>query len=175
MNRLLVRKSPYVSTAIYGLLCGLFCVLSVWASYKGISDWSSRTQKEFWNQMGVLSLVLSIASFSLWLFKKKIIKAKRADRNAYSWANSTVIHSLRETHVTLGWVAFSLGLGHSIFFLINLQPRDHVLSGVIALIVMIALVFSGLMYKHKLISLKIIQNSHLLIACIFGVCLLSHL
>ena len=124
--------------------------------------------------MGVLSLVLSVGSFSLWFFKKKIINAKRADHNAYPWVNSTVMHSLRETHVTLGWVAFTLGLGHSIFFLINLQPRSHVFSGIIALLVMIALVLTGLMYKHKIISLKIIKNSHLLIACIFGVTLLTH-
>lgn len=175
-DTLLLRRSNYSSTIIYGLLCGLFFGLSVWASYHGISDWSARAQKGFWNQMGFLSLFLSFGSASFWFFKKRVIKAKSANRDAFPWANSAVISWFREAHITLGWVAFTLGVGHSVFYLINLQPRrNHVFSGVVVLGLMSALVITGLLYKHKIISLRTIKNAHKILACMFGVLLLTHI
>lgn len=173
---LTLRKSNDSSTVLYIVLCGLMSAFSVWAAFYGILDWSDRAQKGFWNQMGVLSLVLIIASVSVWFLKKKIINVKQSDRDMFPWANSSVIKRLREAHITLGWLAFDLGLGHSVYFMVNLPTRmNRVYSGVIALVAMIVLIISGIMYKHKLMSIKTIKKFHLVISGIFGVLLVTHL
>jgi len=76
----------------------------------------------------------------------------------------------------LGWLAFDLGLGHSVYFMVNLPTRmNRVYSGVIALVAMIALIITGLMYKHKIMSIKTIKKFHLVISGIFGVLLVVHI
>lgn len=173
---LMLRRSTYSSTALFVFLCGLMSAFSVWAAFYGISDWSDRAQRGFWNQMGVLSLFLIIGSVSVWFLKKKIINVKQSDREAFPWANSSVIKRLREAHITLGWLAFDLGLGHSVYFMVNLPTRmNRVYSGVIALVAMIALIITGLMYKHKIMSLRTIKKYHLVISGIFGVLLVAHI
>ncbi|MDR3601696.1 MAG: hypothetical protein P4L49_14645 [Desulfosporosinus sp.] len=174
-NGLGFKKSTHLSTVLYLLLCGLISAVSVWAAIYGVSDWSDRVQREFWNQIGVVSLLLIIGSVFVWLLKKKIINVKQNDRGALLWANSSVIKRLREAHISLGWLAFDLGLGHSLYFMVNLPNRmNRVYSGVIVLVAMIALIITGLMYKHKTVSLKTIKKSHLLISGIFGVLLMAH-
>lgn len=176
MEELTISKTTYSSTIINVILCGLISVISVWAAYHGIADWSYRAQRGFWNLMGVLSLFSAIVSISLWFLKKKIINTKQRDRKGFAWANSSMIKRLRDAHVNLGWVAFTLGLGHGAFFMVNLPSRmNRVYSGVIALVGMIVLMLTGLMYRHKIISLKTSKTCHKVIACIFGVLLLVHI
>jgi len=172
----MIRRSTYSNTRLYVVLCGLMSVFSVWVAYHGISDWSDRAQRGFWNQIGVLSLFFIISSVSVWLLKRKIINAKLRGREAFPWANGSVIKGLREAHITLGWLAFDLGLGHSVYFLVNLPDRmNSVYSGIIALVAMTVLIITGLMYKHKIMSLKTIKVCHLIISGIFGVLLVVHI
>lgn len=171
-----MKRSAYLTTAGYIILFGLICTLSIWVSYHGIADWTIREQRGFWNQIGFLSIFFSIVSISLWLFKKKIISSKQNDHNSFSWVNRTTVIMLRELHVVLGWFAFALGFGHSAFFLLNVQPRaNHIVSGVIVLVAMLALIFSGLMYKHKVISIKTIKKCHYFVTYIFAVLLVLHI
>lgn len=173
---LMIRKSTYLSTVLYVFLCGLMSGFSVWAAYYGISNWSDRAQRGFWNQMGVLSLFLIIASVSMWFLKRKIINVKQKDYKAFPWASGSVMKGLREAHVTLGWLAFDLGLGHSVYFMVNLPDRmNRVYSGVIALVAMTVLIITGLMYKHRIIRLTTIKKFHLAISGVFGVLLVTHI
>lgn len=172
----MIRRSTYSSTVLCVFLCGLMSAFSVWASYHGIADWSDRTQRGFWNQMGVLSLFLIISSVSVWFLKKKIIIVKHQDSKTFPWANGSVIKGLREAHVTLGWLAFDLGLGHSVYFMVNLPTRmNRFYSGAIALVAMIVLIITGLMYRHKIMGIKTIKKFHLVISTIFGVLLVAHI
>ncbi|MDR3585463.1 MAG: hypothetical protein P4L59_09080 [Desulfosporosinus sp.] len=170
------RRLIYSSTVLHVILWGLMSAFSVWAAYHGIADWSDRAQRGFWDQMGVLSLLLIIVSVSVWFFKKQIIKVKLKDREGFSWVNGSLIKGLREAHVTLGWLAFDLGLGHSVYFMVNLPTRmNRVYSGVIALVAMTVLIITGLMYRHKIMSFKTIKKCHLVISGIFGVLLVAHI
>jgi hypothetical protein len=172
----MVRRSPYSSTFLYVVLCGLMSASSVLVAYHGISDWSARAQRGFWDQMAVLSLFLIIGSVSVWFLKKKLINGNQKDREAFPWANGSVIKRLRGAHIALGWLAFDLGLGHSIYFMVNLPTRmNRVYSGVIALMAMIVLIITGLMYRHKIMSLKTIKKFHLVISGIFGILLVVHI
>ncbi|MDR3539759.1 MAG: hypothetical protein P4L69_02150 [Desulfosporosinus sp.] len=170
------RRLIYSSTVLHVILWGLMSAFSVWAAYHGITDWSARAQRGFWDQMGVLSLLLIIGSVTVWLLQKQIINVKLQDREAFPWANGSVIKRLREAHVTLGWLAFDLGLGHSVYFMVNLPTRmNRVYSGVIALAAMTVLIISGLMYRHKMLSFKAIKKCHLVISGVFGVLLVAHI
>jgi hypothetical protein len=176
MDGLIFPRMKYSSTIIYALLCGVLTVISVWTSYHGIADWSYRAQKGFWNGMGFLALLLIVSSVMLWYVKKSILNAKQKERGAYNWASGSVIKGLREAHVSLGWLAFTLGLGHSVFYMINLPTRmNHIYSGVIALVGMSVVIITGLMYKHRIISIKTCKTCHKVISGVFGVLLVMHI
>ncbi|SPF43919.1 membrane hypothetical protein [Candidatus Desulfosporosinus infrequens] len=172
----MIRRSIYSSTVLHVFLWGLMSVVSVWAAYHGISNWSDRVQRGFWDQMGMVSLFVIIGSVSVWLLKEQIIKVKLKNREGFLWANGSVIKGLREAHVALGWLAFDLGLGHSVYFMVNLPTRmNRVYSGVIALAAMTVLIITGLLYRHKILSFRTIKKCHLVISGVFGILLVAHI
>lgn len=157
-------------------LCGLMSVIPLWAVFYGMAAWSDRAQRGFWNQIGMLSLFLIIGAVSVWFLKQRIIKAKQSDRAAFPWVSGAVIKGLREAHIALGWLAFDLGLGHGVYYMVNMPTRmNHFISGVIVLAAMLALIITGLMYKHKILSPKTIKKFHFAVSGIFGLLLAVHI
>ncbi|WP_088226977.1 hypothetical protein [Desulfosporosinus sp. FKB] len=169
-------RTKFPPTIIYVLICGFLTAISFWVSYHGIADWSFRTQRGFWNLMGFFSLFFTMGSVLLWFLKKRIIRGKQREPGSLVWVNGSTIKGLREAHVTLGWLAFTFGLGHSAFYLVNLPSRmNNVFSGIVALAGMILVLLTGIMYRHKIISMKTCRMSHRVISCIFGLLILAHI
>lgn len=169
MNFFPAKKPFYSNTGLWFLGCVLFGLYAVWLSSHGISDWSIRMQELFWNKMGFISILLAIISVIFWLSKKKIIKMKEVK------SGSTLLH-LRESHIALGWLSFALGLGHSIFFILNgLGRSSRIFTGYLALLIMLLVIFSGAMYKHKVLKVKVIKHWHLIIAFILVGSILIHI
>jgi hypothetical protein len=112
LNILQAKKAYYSNTVLWSSICALFSLYAIWLSLHSINDWSIRMQERFWNEMGYLSIFLGIASVVFWFRKKNIIKVKEAN------SGLTILH-LRESHIVLGWLSFTVGLGHSIFYIVN--------------------------------------------------------
>lgn len=161
------------------ILLGLFFItlisVSIWTASNGIGDWNLRTLKRDWYKVGELSLLLTALSVSPWLIRKIIKKAHRRLTHSSNWLNGAIMLFLRKNHMLLGWLAFLLGIGHSIFFLINLPERESYLySGIAALVSMFILSGIGLLYKFKSINIKFARRWHLIFALIFIIILIVH-
>ncbi|TGE31792.1 hypothetical protein [Desulfosporosinus sp. Sb-LF] len=169
MNILQTKKTFCSDTVLWSSCCALFCLYAIWLSCYGINDWSIRTQERFWNKMGFISIILAIGSVIFWLSKKKIAKVKEVK------SGLTILH-LRESHIALGWISFAIGLGHSIFFIVNdLGRPSRNFTGYIALIIMLLVILSGAMYKHKVLKVSVIKQWHLVIACVLVGIMLVHI
>ena len=118
---------------------------------------------------GIYLNILAIGSVVFWLSKKKIIKTKQVK------SGSTILH-LRESHIALGWLSFAVGLGHSIFFIVNdLGRPSRNFTGYIALIVMLLVILSGAMYKNKVLNVRAIKRWHVAVACVLMGIMLVHI
>ena len=169
MNILQTKKTFYSNTVFWSFCCALFSLYAIWLSSHGINDWSIRVQERFWNEMGFISIFLAIGSVVFWLSKKKIIKTKQVR------SSSTILH-LRESHIALGWLSFAIGLGHSIFFIVNdLGRPSRNFTGYIALLIMLLVILSGAMYKHKVLKVSVIKHWHLVIAYVLVGIMLLHI
>ena len=119
--------------------------------------------------MGFISIFLAIGSVVFWLSKKKIIKTKQVK-------SALKILHLRESHIALGWLSFAVGLGHSIFFIVNdLGRPSRNFTGYIALFIMLLVILSGAMYKHKVLKVSVIKHWHLVIAYVLVGIMLVHI
>lgn len=169
MNTLRTKKIYYSNTTLWLFCSALFSIYTIWLSFNGISDWTIRMQEHFWNGMGFLSIFLGIGSVVIWLIKKKMIVAKKAG------SGSTILH-LRESHISLGWISFAIGLGHSIFFIVNdLGRASRNFTGYISLLIMLWVILSGIAYKHKILKVSTMRSWHLMLACALGIFMLIHI
>jgi len=126
-------------------------------------------QERFWNEMGFMSIFLGIGSVVFWFSKKKIIKAKEVN------SGLKILH-LRASHIALGWLSFAVGLGHSIFFIVSdLGRPSRNFTGYIALLVMLLVIISGALYKHRVLKVSVIKRWHLVIACVLVGTMLVHI
>ena len=169
MKILQAKKVYYSNTVLWSSCCALFSVVAIWLSYHGINDWSIRMQERFWNEMGFISIFLAIGSVYFWFSKNKLIKAKEVN-------SGLKILRLRESHIALGWLSFAIGLGHSIFFIVNdLGRPNRNFTGYIALLIMLLVILSGAMYKHKVLKVSVIKRWHLVISCVLVGIMLVHI
>jgi hypothetical protein len=163
------KKTFYSNTALWFFCCVLFSLYAIWLSFHGINDWSLKMQERFWNKMGFVSIFLAIGSVVFWLSKKKIIEMKVVK------SGLTILH-LRESHIALGWLSFAVGLGHSIFFIVNdVGKQSRSFTGYIALLIMLLVILSGAMYKHKVLKVSVIKQWHMVIACVLVGIMLVHI
>ena len=169
MNILQSKRIHYSNTILWSSCCVLFSLYAIWLSFHGISDWSIRIQERFWNEMGFISIFLGIGSVVFWLKKNKLKKLKFAN-------NGVKIFYFRELHIALGWLSFAVCLGHSFFYIINELGRPlSKLTGYIALIVMLLVILSGAMYKHKVLNVRAIKRWHVAVACVLMGIMLVHI
>lgn len=169
MNTLQTKKTYYTNTALWALCSALIGIYAIWLSYHGINDWPIRVQERFWNKMGFLSIFLGLGSVALWFIKKRIIKANKV-------TSGLTLLRLRESHIALGWLSFAVGLGHSVFFIVNdLGRASRNFTGYIALLAMLVVILSGALYKHKVLKVSVMRHWHFVIACILGVIMLIHM
>ncbi|HEY8911115.1 MAG TPA: hypothetical protein VIM51_12690 [Desulfosporosinus sp.] len=116
-----------------------------------------------------MSIFLGIGSVVFWFSKKKIIKAKEVN------SGLKILH-LRASHIALGWLSFAVGLGHSIFFIVSdLGRPSRNFTGYIALLVMLLVIISGALYKHRVLKVSVIKRWHLVIACVLVGTMLVHI
>ena len=149
--------------------------LSIWISYSGNTYWSDAALKDFWVQMADLSVFFAALSVSLWLIKKIILVLKKKGATRVSRVNGTTLLLLRNAHITGGWLAFALGLGHSLFFFLRLPwGSNPVDTGIITLTAMTLLFTFGLLYQYKR-SKVTVRSWHLILAVIFSLFLIMHM
>ena len=149
-------------------------LLSIWISYSGTTFWNYAALKRFWLFVGDLSVFFALISLSFWALRKVIVVIKKKGTTRLSWVNGRTLLFLRNAHITGGWLAFALGVGHAIFFILKLPwGISPVNTGVATLIAMFLLFAFGVLYQYQKIKLMA-RSWHINLAIIFSIVLITH-
>jgi hypothetical protein len=100
--------------------------------------------------------------------------ARKVNIPFHQWLGS-LWKFFRQRHVFFGWIVAATGTAHSLYFLIFL-PRNMngVVSGLLALAVMVVLVLLGYMVDNKARTSKLIKNIHSVLGILFIASILIH-
>lgn len=131
-----------------------------------------RSLRHFWNSMGFLSIFLGLAAVGLWWTKRNLLGNAKSGAPVFG---STVL-MLRQSHMVFGWLSFLLGLGHSVYYLLANDVRlKFIGTGIVATIVMVLMIYTGIMYHYRALNIPIVRRIHLILSMMLAVILLLHM
>lgn len=187
LNSHTVSEAPPQIKLAWGVLARIIVILVlitfslaliVWgyAAIKTNLNLSQRFSEHLWYAPGSLALAFSTLTVGSIIIKKQALKNKSFQTAIRTFIKGNIFLFLRKYHLIFGWAAFTLALGHSLYFLINLpQKMIYSYTGSVAILSFLFLVFMGYSLQHRSLEPRKARLYHLSFTIIFAIALLIHL